>query len=229
VIERLRQVPEYEEGFKKAFGGEPTYGRILDALVAWMRTLRSQNAPLDRYLAGDDGAIGEGAKRGLSLFRGKARCVGCHDGPLLTDESFHDVGTASQRLFESDPLRQVALRFQHYARGVPEDLYRRADRDLGLYYVTKRDPDKGKFRTPPLRYLTYTAPYMHNGVLATLEDVVEFYDKGGGDDAHKSPLLAPLHLEVQEKADLVSFLESLSGSELRVLAPELPPYAAKED
>ncbi|MEK7324217.1 MAG: cytochrome-c peroxidase, partial [Chloroflexota bacterium] len=110
-------------------------------------------------------------------------------------------------------------------RGVDEKLYRKADRDLGLYYVSHREADKGKFRTPSLRELKYTAPYMHNGVFTTLEEVVDFYDKGGGDDPHKSRRLQPLNLSQEEKGALVAYLESLSGDEVIVDPPPLPEYA----
>ena len=119
------------------------------------------------------------------------------------------------------------LRFQHYSRGVPEPLYRTADRDLGLYYTTKRDEDKGKFRTPTLRELKYTAPYMHNGAFFTLEEVIDFYVQGGGQDPGKSPLLRPLRRSAQEKKDLLAFLLSLSSDKpIVVPPPALPEYAA---
>ena len=143
---------------------------------------------------------------------------------MLTDQDFHNLGIPRHPLFEQDPLRQISLRYQHYIRGVPESVYRSADRDLGLYYTTKRDKDMGKFRTPPLRYLAYTAPYMHNGVFASLEEVVDFYNQGGGEDENKSPLLQPLGLTEDEKFALVAFLESLSGSVIRMTPPESLPY-----
>jgi len=93
-----------------------------------------------------------------------------------------------------------------------------------LYYTTKRENHKGSFRTPPLRYIEYTAPYMHNGVYDTLEEVIEFYNEGGGDDPNKSPLLKPLGLTDDEQMDLLEFLESLSGEEIRITPPELPAY-----
>jgi cytochrome c peroxidase len=142
----------------------------------------------------------------------------------MTDEQFHNLALPEHPLFKEDPLRQVALRYQHYIRGVPEEVYRTAKTDLGLYYTTKRKSDMGQFRTPPLRYLEYTAPYMHNGVFATLEEVIDFYDAGGGDDPTKSPLLKPLDLNEDEKWDLLIFLESMSGEEIRMTPPTLPRY-----
>ncbi len=228
--ERMAQIPEYVERFREAFGVErPTFGLALKAIAAFERAeMISRDSPFDRYQDGKRGALSDEAKRGLALFAGKAKCDRCHSGALFTDEDYHNLGVPQPATFDQDLLAQVALRYQHYIRGVPEKLYRTADRDLGLYYSTKRDADKGKFRTAPLRYLRYTAPYMHNGALATLEDVVDFYDRGGGDDPNKSPLLEPLGLNDGEKADLVAFLDSLSGTRIAMDQPQLPPYGVIE-
>ena len=228
--ERLRQIPEYVQRFKAVFGTDrPLIGDVWKAIAAFERTLVSSpdQVTFDRFAKGDARALGEEAKRGLALFQGKAGCIQCHSGPLASDENYHNLGVPKNPAFEEDPLRQITLRFQHYSRGVPEPLYRAADRDLGLYYTTKRDEDKGKFRTPTLRELKYTAPYMHNGAFFTLEEVVDFYDQDGGQDPGKSPLLRPLRLSVQDKKDLVAFLLSLSSDKpIVVPRPALPGYAA---
>jgi cytochrome c peroxidase len=226
IEERLAQIPVYVRLFKEAFGvREPSYELALKAIASFERAETiSNDSPFDRYMRGEQTAMSEGALRGMELFVGKANCIRCHNGALLSDERYHNLGLPKNPLYEQDPLRQIALRYQHYIRGVPEHVYRTADRDLGLYYTTKRDGDKGKFRTPPLRYLVYTAPYMHNGVFETLEDVIDFYDDGGGDAANRSPLLEPLNLTEDEKFDLLEFLEALSGDEIRVSLPVLPPY-----
>ena len=226
IEERLAQIPEYVRLFKEAFGvARPDYDYVLRAIATFERAeTLSSDSPFDRYMRGERGAISEAALRGMDLFRGKAACIQCHNGPLLTDEAYHNLGVAKNPLFEEDPLRQIALRYQHYSRGVPEEGYRGADGDLGLYYTTKRTQDKGKFRTAPLRYLRYTAPYMHNGVFYTLEELIDFYDQGGGEDPNKSPLMKPLGLTDEEKLDLVDFLDSLSGTVVRVNPPQLPKY-----
>ena len=178
-------------------------------------------------MKGEEKALSDSAKRGLALFQGKAGCVQCHNGALLSDEDYHNIGVPKNPAFEEDPLRQITLRYQHVIRGVPESVYRKADRDLGLFYTTKREADKGRFRTPSLRELKYTAPYMHNGAFFELEEVIDFYDEGGGEDANKSPLIRKLGLSDEEKEDLLAFLESLSSDEpLLMKPPELPPYAA---
>ncbi|MGB7347848.1 MAG: cytochrome c peroxidase [Pirellulaceae bacterium] len=226
IEERLAQIPEYVQLFQQAFGGDrPLYDHVLKAIATFERVaMDSRDSPLDQFLAGDKTALSEEALRGKALFEGKAGCIKCHNGALLTDESFHDLGLPENPLFTKDPLRQVSLRYQHYIRGVPEKVYRSATTDMGLYYTTKRDVDIGKFRTPPLRYISYTAPYMHNGVFETLEEVIEFYDAGGGDVAGKSEMLKPLGLSEDEKWDLLEFLESMSGDEIRMTPPELPKY-----
>ncbi len=226
IEERLAQIPEYVEMFRAAFGVDrPTFALVLKAIASFERSeLIVNDTDFDLFLAGDDQALSEAARRGLQLFQGKARCIACHNGPLLSDEQFHHLGLPDNSLFQSDPLRQVSLRYQHFIRGVPQEVYRRAHTDLGLYYTTKREDDKGKFRTPPLRYLEYTAPYMHNGVFATLEEVIDFYNQGGGDDPHKSPWLVPLKLSEDEQEDLLEFLYALSGEEIRMNPPVLPLY-----
>ena len=227
--ERLRQIPDYVQRFRNVFGVDrPTIDLAWAAIAAFERTLVSkpEEVPFDRHARGDQTALSAEAKRGLGLFQGKAGCIRCHHGPLASDESYHNLGVPENPSFERDPLRQITLRYQHLIRGVPEAVYRTADRDLGLYYTTKRDADRGKFRTASLRELRYTAPYMHNGVFRTLEAVIDFYDRGGGDEPGKTPLLKPLGLSGQEQKDLLAFLLALSSdTPIVVERPELPDYA----
>ncbi len=130
-------------------------------------------------------------------------------------------------------LAQITFRFEQYAKGQTQEGYRKAKSDWGFYYRSKNAWDKGKFRTAPLRYLSYTAPYMHNGVFYTLEEVVDFYDRGGFDEEgrttlfpeNKSKLIKPLGLTDDEKAALVAFLEAMSGPEITIEKPKMPEYA----
>lgn len=228
--ERLRQVPEYVKRFRDVFGVDrPHIHLAWQAIAAFERTIvsKAEDVPFDRHARGDASALAAEAKRGLALYQGKAGCIRCHDGPLASDESYHNLGVPKNPTFETDPLRQITLRFQHASRGVAESVYRAADRDLGLYYTTKVAADRGKFRTPSLRELKYTAPYMHNGAFTTLEEVVEFYDRGGGDDPNKSVLMRRLGLTEQEKRDLVAFLLSLSSDRPphQMARPDMPEYA----
>ena len=213
---RLRFIPEYVEAFKKVFGGEwPRMTHAYAAIAAYQRTVVSDAAkvPFDRYAKGDKKALNASQLAGMKLFNGKAGCIQCHNGPLASDQKFYDTGLPDFEGFKTDPLYQVTHRWEHYQKGVSEPRYRNADMDYGLYYRTKNPKDIGKFRTPSLRELKYTAPYMHNGVFATLDEVVNFYDQGGGKGTNKSPLIKPLKLSAKEKKDLVAFLEALSMTE----------------
>ncbi len=225
--ERLKQVPEYVEMFDRAFGkGDPSFGKILNAVAAFMRTLVSRNSPFDRYLNGDQAALSGEARSGLALFTGKAGCTQCHHGPLLSDGKYHALGVPEHPQIIEEPERHITLRRFNRTLGVPNAVNVRED--VGRHAVTKEREDWKAFRTPTLRELKYTAPYMHNGTLATLVDVVNFYNQGGGSATPKSPLLKPLGLTDAEKRALVAFLESLSGDPVVITWPEsLPEYAVR--
>lgn len=220
---RLAFVPEYRDAFKKVFGTD--YPMLYDAwraISAYERTIvtDAKQVPFDRWLAGDKTALSDAAKRGFDLYNGKAGCIACHNGPLASDQKFYRTGVAAPKEFASDETEQITFRWEVYQKGVPEKVYRTAKDDHGLYYVTKRDGDIGRFRTPSLRELKYTGPFMHNGAFETLDQVVDFYDKGGGAGAEK---LKPLGLTSAEKKDLIAFLESLSMDKpLLDEAPKLP-------
>jgi len=223
---RLAFVPEYRERFAKVFGDDwPNIRHAYQAIAAFQRTIVQPDTPFDKYMRGDDHALSDGQKRGLKLFAGKANCTACHSGPLLSDEQYHNLGVPPYDGWETDELAQITFRFELYAKGSTEELYRHTKDDPGMYFRTKNDIHKGKFRTPSLRYTKYTYPYMHNGMVETLRDVVEFYNAGGGKNEFsktKSPLIKPLGLSETEIDDLVSFLESLSGDEILMEAPDLP-------
>ena len=226
---RLAFIPEYRKLFREVFGDVwPKIGNAWRAIAAFERTLVQTDTPLDRYLRGDKGALTEQQVRGMALFNGKANCIECHNGPLTTDQNFYNLGVPPAERWEEDGLAQVTFRYEQYAKGVTEDIYRTVKDDAGLYYRTKETGDMGKFRTPSLRYTLYTAPYMHNGSFWDLREVVEFYNAGGGENefaANKTPLIKPLGLTDEEIDDLVAFLEAFSGPEIEVEAPELPAYA----
>ncbi len=231
--ERLAQVPVYIEMFKKAFGTErPKIRDAWRAIATFERTLVQRDTPLDKYLQGDKSALTDEQIKGKELFEGKAGCIRCHNGHFVTDQKYYNLGVPENQLFKESPLHQITFRFEQYAKGVPEDIYRKVKTDLGLYYRMKGydKESMGKFRTSTLRYLVYTPPYMHNGVFFTLEEVIDFYDQGGGEDAiqknfgfsTKTNLLKPLGLTEDEKAALVAFLESMTGEEIVMDTPELP-------
>ena len=223
---RLAFVPEYREMFAEVFGDDwPNIRHAYMAIAAFQRTLVQTDTPFDNYMRGDDSALSDQQKRGLDLFAGKANCIACHNGPLLSDEQYYNLGVPPYAGWEEDELAQITFRFELYAKGSTEELYRNTKDDPGLYFRSKDKRHKGKFRTPSLRYTKYTFPYMHNGMLETLRDVVVFYNEGGGENefaATKSPLMQPLGLSDSEVDDLVAFLESLSGEEILMDEPELP-------
>lgn len=223
---RLAFVPEYREAFNEVFGDDwPLVRHAYMAIAAFQRTLVQTDTPFDNYMRGDDDALDEQQKRGLELFTGKANCSSCHSGPLLTNEAYYNLGVPPYDGWEDDEIAQITFRFELLAKGSTEEMYRSTKDDPGLYFRTKQKADKGKFRVPSLRYTKYTFPYMHNGMLETLRDVVVFYNEGGGENefsANKSDMIQPLGLNDGEIDDIVAFLESLSGEEILMDDPELP-------
>lgn len=223
---RLAFVPEYREAFKNVFGDDwPSVRHAYMAIAAYERTLVQTDTPFDDYMRGDDAALDDAQKRGLELFTGKANCASCHSGALLSNEAYYNTGVPRYDGWEEDELAQITFRFELFAKGSTEEMYRTTKDDPGLYFRTKQKEDKGKFRVPSLRYTAYTYPYMHNGMLETLRDVVVFYNEGGGENefaANKSDLIQPLGLNDGEIDDLVAFLESLSGEEILIDDPDLP-------
>jgi len=231
---RLALIPEYRKRFNDVFGDD--YPRIKNAwraIAAFERTINQTDTPIDKYLGGDKSALSEEQVRGKAIFEGKGGCIQCHNGALASDMEMYNIGVPPAKRWEEDGLAQITFRFELYAKGSNEDLYRTAKADPGAYFRGKNKWDLGKFRTPSLRYTMYTAPYMHNGAFYTLDEVVDFYNAGGFDEEGrttgwpktKSQLIKPLGLSDDEKADLVAFIESFSGEEILMDAPELPDYA----
>lgn len=222
--ERMKQDPIYVKMCADNFkGGECSSPRARVALVAFMDTLVSKDAPFDA------GTMPEAAKRGQALFTGKAGCAGCHNGPYFSDGRPHNTGVPENMEVFNDPVRHLTYRASMYTHGVPKaDIWRR---DVGYFLVSKNYADVGKFVTPTLRELKYTAPYMHNGVFWSLAEVVEFYDQGGGKDDPLAGELKPLGLSAEDKKDLVAFLEALSSATPLIVAPvEIPKeYAPIKD
>ncbi len=157
---------------------------IAAALASYLRTIRSGGSRFDRYAAGQTSVLNAIEKQGLVLFRGKGKCTVCHAGPNFTDERFHNTG--------------IAWQDGHLA-------------DQGRFTVSEIGRDSGAFKTPTLRDLTRTAPYMHDGSIATLDDVIEFYSKGGRPNPYLDAQIHPLDLTPEEKFALASFLRSLTG------------------
>ena len=181
---KMKKLSGYRELFKEVFADDITEKNIGKAIASFQRTLISGNSPADRFdVGGDEQALTPSAQRGLELFRGKARCTRCHSGFNFSDEKFHNLGIGWD-------TNQV---------------------DLGRYMVTKNPEDIGAFKTPTLREISRTAPYMHDGRFGTLDEVVTFYNQGGIQNPHQDNTVIPLELTDPEQQDLVAFLRSLNG------------------
>ncbi len=230
---RLALIPEYRKAFREVFGDEwPLVSNAWRAIASYERTLVQTDTPLDNYLKGDKSALSKAQIRGKAVFEGKGGCISCHNGALTTNETYVNIGVPPNVRWEEDGLAQITFRFEQYAKGQTEKGYRKAKSDWGFYYRTKNSWDKGKFRVPSLRYTMYTAPYMHNGVFFTMEEVIDFYNVGGRDadgrttvfPENKDPRIKPLGLSDKEKSDLVAFIEAFSGEEILIDKPKLPKY-----
>ena len=194
---KLNKIKGYQAAFEKAFGSAKiTRQNVAKAIASFERTVLSGNAPYDQFKAGNKSALSAAAQRGMDVFFNKAQCSACHAGPSFSDGGFHNIGVGIKN---KKP-------------------------DLGRFLVTKLEGDKGGFRTPTLREIARTAPYMHDGSLKTLEDVVEFYNKGGVMNPQLDEEIFPLKLTKQQKADLVTFLkEGLSSKSYpNIKPPKLP-------
>jgi cytochrome c peroxidase len=184
AVARLARNPLYAAAFR-ALDAEPSADAIAAVLAQYLRSIVAGDSRFDRFAAGDRTALTPLERRGLDLFQGRARCDRCHSGSLLSDEQFHNTGVA---------WRDGALR------------------DDGRHQVSRRTEDRGAFKTPTLRQIAQTAPYMHDGSLATLEAVVDFYDRGGNPNPNLDHRILPLRLSVAEREALLAFLRTLSGT-----------------
>lgn len=192
---RLRAIPGYVDQFKAVFGAAPNIEDLAKAIASFERTIVADDTPYDAYLRGDKSGMSESAVRGMELFEGKAGCAKCHSGPAFSDSGYHNLGVG-------------------YSGG--------KYKDVGRYDVTKDPKDMGKFLTQRLRNVALTPPYMHDGSVATLEAVIDFYDRGGTPNPNLDTDVRPLNLTSREKQDLLAFLCSLTGPYPFVAAPALP-------
>lgn len=232
VVDKVSRLPGYAAAFRAAFGTGVSVATLGRALASYQRTLLSGNAPFDRwYFAGEAEAVSEEVKAGFALFTGKGRCASCHSigehAALFTDHAFHNTGVAHLPLI---PEKAVAVDLGgglvvHLPRAQLDQVLLPPAKDLGRYEVTLDPADLWRYKTPSLRNVALTAPYMHNGVLSTLDEVIEYYDRGGTGAEGQDPRIAPLGLTPAEKRALVAFLRSLTGDNVTTLARETSPHA----
>jgi len=197
LVKNLAAVPEYQKRFREVFGTEVNKDGIVKAIAAFERTILTGNSPYDKYKAGDTSAMTAQQIRGMELFNGKGECATCHTPPTFSNGKYYNAGIGSDK----------------------------PNPDPGRKKHTNKDADEGKFRVPHLRNVADTAPYFHDGSVATLAEAVRIMATGGIDNPRLSPVFKGLK-EVQftdeEIADLTAFLEALSGEYPIVEAPELP-------
>jgi len=216
VVRKLRGMPEYVEAFRKVYGREIDYDDLAHALASFERTQFSADAPFDRFIAGDQNAIGDDAKRGWALFNGKGRCTSCHAfntvSPLFSDLKFHNIGIAAHETDFTALARKAVGLVRTGDVDQIDSLALETDlSELGRFLVTKQQADVGAFKTPGLRNVAITAPYMHDGSLATLWDVMDHYNKGGIPNPYLDGGMQRLGLEESEIDDMVAFLASLTS------------------
>lgn len=208
AVKHIKRIKGYRPYFKEAFGDETiTLSRIFDAITTYERTIVSGKSKFDRFIAGDKDLFTDEEVLGLHLFRTKARCINCHFSPLFSDQQFHNLGLS---------------------------YYGRKYEDLGRYKISKEKADIGRFKTASLREVARTAPYMHNGLISTLDEVIQMYDAGMAHPKPRKdqendplfpttdPLLQKLSLTKEEKAALKAFLLTLSSPFKRESLPNLP-------
>jgi len=194
AVERLREDDGYRRAFARAFGRAPDAEALAAALASYVRTIVSGTAPVDRYGFGELDALSALEREGQRIFHERGQCSACHGGPNFSDEQFHNTGVAWRQAGATDSSAPLA-----------------EPRDPGRFAITSTPADLGAFKTPTLREIARTAPYMHDGSLATLEDVVEFYSGGGQPNPHLDRLIQPRDLTDREKAALLAYLRALSG------------------
>ncbi|WP_367025784.1 cytochrome c peroxidase [Methylococcus sp. ANG] len=229
VVDRLKSLPDYRGLFEQAFGRGPGMETVGQALAGYERALVSGDSPFDRWRYGhESGALSEVARKGFELFTGKAGCAACHTVgdryALFTDDALHDTGVGYRASMSKEPAgRRIqvapgvffevdAKTFAQVAEPVPGD--------LGRYEITQNPADRWKYRTPTLRNVALTPPYMHNGAFSSLREVVEFYNRGGEPNENLDPLIRPLGLSAQEVDALVEFLASLTGGDNQTLVSD---------
>jgi cytochrome c peroxidase len=215
VVAKVAKIQEYSNAFKSLLGRDFTYDDLAAAIAAFERTQYSGNSPFDRYVAGDIQAISDSAKRGWALFQGKGRCSSCHAfnavSPLFSDQKFHNIGIAAHKQNFAELARKAfGILKSGDVKQIDELALQTSYSELGRFLVTKNPADIGAFKSETLRNIGITAPYMHDGSLATLWDVMDHYNKGGVPNPFLDGGMQRLGLSEAEIDDLVAFLFTLT-------------------
>ncbi len=233
VIDKIQSFSDYQGLFEQSFNTAANMLTLGQAIASYERSLNSADSPFDRWYFGKQAdAVNDSVKRGLALFKGKAACSRCHiiekNFALFTDNQTHNTGIGYRESMQKIPEKQNIQ--------VAPGIFIQVDRqdisavsavkasDIGRYEITQDPQDRWKYKTPSLRNIALTAPYMHNGSLSTLSEVIQFYNQGGVSNETLDPLIKPLHLSEAEKNDLLVFLQSLTGSNIQQLLADA--YAA---
>lgn len=227
VVDKVRRLPGYEEQFQRVFGEGVSVLTLGKAIASYERTLLSAHSPFDRWYFGrEKSAVTAEVKTGFKIFTGKGQCSTCHtldkQGALLTGQGFHNTGVAQLRLIPETTV-DVDLGgglIVPMPRSQVNEVLLPPSKDLGRYEITLDPTDLWRYKTPSLRNVALTAPYMHNGALLTLEEVIDYYDRGGTGAEGQDPRISPLYLKPEEKRALLAFLHSLTGSNVDALAQE---------
>lgn len=224
LVERVAAVGEYRERFQRLFPHSGiTLDTIASAIAAYERTLVSRNSPFDRFIAGDKSAISDAQKQGWELFKGKAKCIDCHafsaSSPFFTDHKFYNTGVGAT----GESLEIVVKRIPSKNWDAASLAHQPAFSDLGRFLVTRKPSDIGAFKTPSLRDVELTGPYMHNGSIKTLLDVLKFYNEGGIRNPHLHKKMQPLYLTDAEINNLAEFLRSLTSDEVLRMVQSTKP------
>ena len=228
LLEKVRHLPDYQGRFQAVFGRDVDMMNLPQAIASYERVLVSADSPFDRWYYGkQENAVSDKVKRGFRLFTTKAQCSQCHRiterYALFTDNQLHNTGVGYRQSMGDKIPQKVQLApgvLVDVARDIIEQVAEPKPNDLGLYEITQKPADLWKYRTPSLRNIALTAPYMHDGSLATLKEVIQFYNRGGIANKNLDPLLHPLHLSTTEMDDLEAFLNALTGSNVNAIVAD---------
>jgi cytochrome c peroxidase len=221
VLRKIHSLSDYDGLFENVFNKPLDMETLGMALATYQRSLNSANSPFDQWYFGhNEHAVSAKVKRGFKLFSSKAKCIACHtvkkNHALFTNHSLHNTGHGFRVSTQQRPPKQLITIAPGQTIEIESDLFdsvsEKKPNDVGLYEITENPADRWKYRTPTLRNISLTAPYMHDGAFKTLKEVIEFYNQGGVPNENLDPLIKPLNLSNNEQRDLLAFLNSLTGS-----------------